>query len=309
MSGPLPTHSTAAPASPRHNDADMRLPFIKMQGLGNDFVMLSQLVAQDWELDPDTDASRIAQLTRFVCDRHFGIGADGLIFPWPVHDGSSSTIRFVYFNSDGSQAEMCGNGMRCFAQFVKNEGLVSESEFAVDTPAGAIQPAVHEGTDQVTVDMGRPVVESTHETLYVAETAFPVSCVSMGNPHCLIFQEDLKEPLDPAVFGPMIETHSRFPARTNVEFIEIVDRGHVKVVVWERGCGFTLACGTGACAVAVAGIALGKLDHTVAVDLPGGTLHIQWDGRLDSPVLMRGPATRVFEGEIMVPSSIWHLNS
>jgi diaminopimelate epimerase len=296
----------------------VKITFTKMHGLGNDFVMLSGSEAGRLGLDPDRNKPALGKLAAFLCDRHFGIGADGLIFPAAPSDPGRFDTRFVYLNSDGTWAEMCGNGIRCFALFVKDSGLVQQDEFTVETLAGPIRPKINPDRT-VTVDMGAPVLASakipfvsTNNGLSaespvqryqvpVLEKQVPVTAVSMGNPHCLVFQEELAQSLEPAVYGPALEKHLFFPAKTNVEFIEMLGRDRLKATVWERGCGFTLACGTGACASAVGAILLGKADHDVAVELPGGTLQIHWDGKPESHVLMSGPATYAFRGEIELP--------
>lgn len=298
-----------------------KIPFTKMHGLGNDFVMLSGSDVAGLDLHPDRNKAGLEKLAAYVCDRHFGIGADGLIVPVAPSDPSKFDIRFVYLNSDGSWAEMCGNGIRCFALFVRDLGLVKSDEFTVETLAGPIRPKIN-ADRTVTVDMGAPILESARIPFVstangissdapvqrypvpVLEKQIPVTTVSMGNPHCLVFQDELPETLDPAVYGPALETHAYFPAKTNVEFVEPKSRRHLKVTVWERGCGFTLACGTGACATAVGAIMLDKADHDVDVELPGGTLHIHWDGQPASHVLMSGPATYVFTGEIPLPAGL-----
>lgn len=309
-----------------------KLPFTKMHGLGNDFVMLSGSKIGDLDLHPERHRQRLEKLAVFLCERHFGIGADGLILPMAASSASGASepmdIRFVYLNSDGSWAEMCGNGIRCFARYVKDLGLMTDECFTVETLAGTISPRINPD-NTVTVDMGPPIllpervpfaeknakastsVSDANDTslikrfvISVQGEDIPVLPVSMGNPHCLIFQDDLPQPLDPSVFGPIIETHEAFPAKTNVEFIKVIDRNNLKVTVWERGCGFTLACGTGACATAVAAILAGKTDQDVNVALPGGILRIQWDGNPQSSVLMSGPATYVFQGEIEIPASV-----
>lgn len=284
-----------------------KLRFTKMHGLGNDFVMLPGL-------DAVPEGIALEKLAAFLCDRHFGIGADGLILPAPPSDPERFDIRFIYINSDGSWAEMCGNGIRCFALYVKDLGLIQKDAFTAETLAGPIKPRINPDRS-VTVDMGAPILESakvpfvsSRNGLKPDETALnypvevlgkqvPVTTVSMGNPHCLVFDG---AGLDPAVFGPALETHADFPAKTNVEFIETVSRNHLKVVVWERGCGFTLACGTGACATAVGAMLLDRADSPVTVELPGGNLKIEWDGNRASSVLMTGPAETVFTGEIEI---------
>ena len=291
------------------------LHFTKMHGLGNDFVMLDTDQVKALNLNPDAQAERLSQLAISLCDRHFGIGADGVIFPVPATPGSGADIRFVYLNSDGSRAEMCGNGIRCFALFVRDKGLVKSDAFVVETPAGLIKPKINPDRT-VTVDMGAPILESgkvpfaladlpadaraLRHNIMVQDHAVPVTAISMGNPHALIFQDELPAPLDPAVYGPLIERHAAFPAKTNVEFVQLVDVKHLKVTVWERGCGFTLACGTGACATAVGAILLNKVENKVDVELPGGSLTIEWDGNPKSSVWMSGPATYVFDGDVVL---------
>lgn len=296
---------------------NVKIPFTKMHGLGNDFVMLAGPDVAGLDLHPDRNKETLEKLAAFLCDRHFGIGADGLILPVAPSDSSRFDTRFVYLNSDGSWAEMCGNGIRCFALYVRDLGLVNRDAFTVETLAGPISPKINPDRT-ITVDMGAPILEpvqipfqaqGAHAPvqqwpLHVLDREVPVTPVSMGNPHCLIFQDELIETLDPAVFGPVLEKHPAFPAKTNVEFVETLSRSHLKVTVWERGCGFTLACGTGACATAVGAIMLGKADHDVNVELPGGILRIEWDGKPESHVLMSGPATYVFQGEIEVPAEI-----
>lgn len=296
----------------------IKLPFTKMHGLGNDFVMLAGPDIAGLDLHPDRNKATLEKLAAFLCDRHFGIGADGLILPVLASDSSRFDTRFVYLNSDGSWAEMCGNGIRCFALFVRDLGLVKQDAFTVETLAGPISPKINPDRT-VTVNMGAPILEparipfsatgagtpTTRLPLQVLDQVVPVTPVSMGNPHCLIFQDELPVELEPSVYGPALEKHSAFPAKTNVEFIQTLSRTHLKVTVWERGCGFTLACGTGACATAVAAILLDKADPDVNVELPGGMLRIQWDGKPESHVFMSGPATYAFKGEIEVPAEIF----
>lgn len=276
----------------------MNIPFTKMHGLGNDFVLI-----EEDQLSPDTTFSELATL---LCDRHFGIGADGLIIVAPPDDPAHD-IQFKFFNADGSRAEMCGNGIRCFARYVKDQGLIKRPEFKVETPAGTIIP--HLNPDHtVTVDMGRPVLTpekipftGTTESpvlnfkLEVApDLVLPIAAVSMGNPHCVIFQNDVPQMLNANVIGPKIETHPLFPAKTNVEFVNVLDRTTLDVTVWERGVGPTLACGSGACAVTVVAILKGLTENRVTVQLPGGNLVIEWNQK--DTVFMTGPASYVFAG-------------
>ncbi|MEB3287534.1 MAG: diaminopimelate epimerase [Vampirovibrionales bacterium] len=285
----------------------LALPFVKMHGLGNDFVMLKSA-----DLPVGVNLEKLAAR---LCDRHFGIGADGLILDGVATSANQDfDIRFVYLNGDGSWAEMCGNGIRCFARFVYDAGIVQKTQFKAETLAGPIQPRLN--PDQsVTVDMGAPILQASdipfkaegvspgaiveNQVLSVLGKQVPISAVSMGNPHCLIFQQDLGQPLAPDVFGPALETHPAFPNKTNVEFLEVIDEHTLRCIVWERGCGFTLACGTGACAAAVSAIRLGKVKSPVTVHLPGGPLTIEWAGSTH-PVMMTGPATYAFSGVIIL---------
>jgi diaminopimelate epimerase len=276
----------------------MNIPFTKMHGLGNDFVLI-----EEDQLTADID---MVAFTKGICDRHFGIGADGLIIVAPPDDPTCD-IQFKYYNSDGSRSEMCGNGIRCFARYIKDQGLIRRPEFRVETLAGPVIP--HLNPDfTVSVDMGRPFLtpekipftgtdESPVLRFSLAVTPdliLPIAAVGMGNPHCIIFREDVSEPLDFKRWGPIIEHHALFPAKTNVEFVEVLDRHTVDVHVWERGVGPTLACGSGACAVGAASILRGLVDSPVTVQLPGGNLKIEWN-RTDS-IFMTGPATYVFAG-------------
>lgn len=269
-----------------------------MHGLGNDFIII-----EEDQLTPDTDLSELAKL---LCDRHFGIGADGLIVVAPPEDPASD-IQFKFFNNDGSRAEMCGNGIRCFARYVKDQGLIKRQEFKVETLAGTVIPHVN-ANGTVTVDMGFPVldppkipfsgVEQGPVLNFMLEVtpslSVPIAAVSMGNPHCIIFEDDCPHPLVLKEHGPLIEVHPLFPAKTNVEFVRVTDRNTVQVNVWERGVGPTLACGSGACAVVVAAFLRKLVDSDVTVQLPGGELLIQWHG--NNTVMMTGPATYVFAG-------------
>jgi len=288
----------------------MDIPFTKMHGLGNDFILI-----EEDQLEPEIE---LAHLAKNLCDRHFGIGADGLIIVAPADDPACD-IQFKYYNSDGSRAEMCGNGIRCFARYVRDQGLIKQAEFRVETLAGPVVPHLNaDGT--VTVDMGLPVLNpalipftGTVEmpvlqfALTVDDLTLSVAAVSMGNPHCVIFMQDVSPAPDWLALGPKIEYHPLFPAKTNVEFVRIMDRHHVSVNVWERGVGQTLACGSGACAVAVAGVLRGLVESPVTVQLPGGSLIIQWQGEPDH-VMMTGPASYVFVGTIpyALPKAITH---
>jgi diaminopimelate epimerase len=272
------------------------LRFTKMHGLGNDFVMIDA-VSQSVALTP-------GQLRR-LADRRFGVGCDQvLIVERPTRAGVDFGYRI--FNADGGEVEQCGNGARCFARFVRDRGLTAKSELAVETLAGVIYPKI-EPDGMVTVNMGVPRFEphdvpfeaSARQPCYdlVVESAvIPVTVLSMGNPHAVQIVTDV-ERAPVTTQGPKIEHHPRFPKRVNAGYMQVVDRSHVHVRVWERGTGETLACGTGACAAVVAGRLRGLLDENVEVRVRGGTLQISWSGE-GKPVMMTGPAVSVFEGEI-----------
>ena len=272
--------------------------FTKMQGLGNDFVIL------DYEEYEKTKAE-MPVLARKLCDRHFGIGADGLIII--NKNVSDADIGWFFYNSDGTVAQMCGNGIRCFAKYVSS--YIKKAEFSVDTKAGIIIPKIN-ADGLVTVNMNKPVLtpsliplnspNNLNFNITANDVVFKANAISMGNPHCVIFTEkDTKE--FALKYGAEIENNPIFPEKTNVEFIKILSRDEINLDVWERGCGITLACGTGACASVVAGILNNLLNKKVKVNLPGGVLYIEWDGSLnntDKNVYMTGPAEFSFTGQI-----------
>ena len=274
----------------------MKMPFVKMHGLGNDFVVLDG-VRQSVALTPP-------QLRR-LADRHFGIGCDQILL---VEPASQPGIDFRYriFNADGGEVEQCGNGARCFVRFVHDQGLTAKREIRVETMGGVIGPRL-EDDGTVTVDMGVPVFSSAQipflaasedlvQTLRVADEDIAITAVGMGNPHAVQLVADVDlAPVERQ--GPLIEAHPRFPQRVNAGFMQVLDRHTIRLRVFERGAGETLACGTGACAAAVAGIARGLLDSPVRVATRGGELTIAWNGHA-TPVLMTGPAVTVFKGEI-----------
>lgn len=278
----------------------MQIEFTKYHGLGNDFILIDNRT----ETEPIITAEQAVKL----CDRHLGIGADGVIFALPAQQASDYTMRI--FNSDGSEPEMCGNGIRCLAQFLADlEGTNAKTQYRIHTLAGMITPKL-EGEGKVKVDMGMPQLLATqipttlaeadqkviNAPLEVAGQTWEVTCVSMGNPHCITFVEDVAAiPLE--TLGPQFEHHSVFPKRTNTEFIQVVRPDYLKMRVWERGAGITLACGTGACASVVAAVLTGKSDRKATVELPGGCLEIEWSEQ-DQRVYMTGPAERVFTGQI-----------
>jgi diaminopimelate epimerase len=280
----------------------MEIEFTKYHGLGNDFILIDNRSSSEPCLTPD----RAVEL----CDRHFGIGADGVIFALPGQNGNDYTMRI--FNSDGSEPEMCGNGIRCLAKFLADleaAELGSGVKYRIHTLAGVMTPRL-EKNGRVTVDMGQPQLNASeipttllspeqkvvNQPLEVAGQSWDVTCVSMGNPHCVTFVEDVASiPLE--TIGPKFEHHPVFPQRTNTEFIQVVKPDYLKMRVWERGAGATLACGTGACASLVAGVLTGKCDRRATVELPGGCLEIEWS-QTDGRVYMSGPAERVFAGKI-----------
>jgi diaminopimelate epimerase len=276
--------------------------FEKWHGLGNDFVLVD---------DPDDRLELGPDRVRALCDRRFGIGADGVIRVAPGTNGGD--LRMDYVNSDGSVGEMCGNGIRCLALFAREHGLIRESELKVSTLAGVKALSIL-GDDRVRVDMGPPIFEperipvrwpggdALHARVEAGGRSLEAACLSMGNPHTVIFTEDPDALFD---LGPDIESHEMFPAKTNVEFVAVQAPDRLRTRVWERGAGATMACGTGACAVGVAGRLLRGTKARVVVVLPGGELEIEWEGSLDreAPVLMTGPAEKSFEGEVDLGAS------
>ncbi len=273
------------------------LRFRKMHGCGNDFVMVD---AFGGALPEDMPAVAVR-----LCDRNFGIGADGVIALYPA-EGYDFEMRL--FQPDGSEAEMCGNGIRCAALYARMSGITDKSELAVKTGAGLIRPTVSQDMRLVRVDMGAPRLAAAQipctlggepvleRPLEVAGREFRVSMVSMGNPHCVIFVDAPAAEQLVGKYGPLLETNAAFPAKTNVEFAEVLDERHIRVRVWERGVGETLACGTGACATGVAAILTGRAANEVTIMLPGGDLQISWQP--GGSVFMSGPAVCVFSGEV-----------
>ncbi|MEM8503564.1 MAG: diaminopimelate epimerase [Cyanobacteria bacterium P01_D01_bin.1] len=282
------------------------LSFSKYHGLGNDFVLIDNRASEDPVITPKQAVD--------VCDRNFGIGADGVIFALPGKAGADYAMRI--YNSDGSEPEMCGNGIRCLAKFIADlkaedgEAPALPHTYTIHTFAGMIRPEL-KLDGQVTVDMGEPILtakdipttlgtpegKAIDETLTVDGRNWQVTCVSMGNPHCITFVEDV-EAVPLARIGPLFEKHEAFPARINTEFVEVVRSDFLKMKVWERGAGPTLACGTGACALVVAAVLNGKCDRQTTVELPGGNLEIEWAD--SNQVYMTGPATLVFAGKVNV---------
>jgi diaminopimelate epimerase len=274
----------------------MKLHFTKMHGLGNDFVVLDG-TRGTLDLSPT--------LVRELADRRFGIGCDQLLVVEPPRDPGTD-FHYRIFNADGSEVEQCGNGARCFARFVREQGLTDKDEIPVGTAGGPIHLFI-EPDGQVRVNMGAPILEppripflvptqALDYPLEVAGETLTIGAVSMGNPHAVLRVADV-ESAPVALLGPQIEHHPRFPARVNVGFMQVIDSDHIRLRVHERGSGETLACGTGACAAVVAGRLWGILGERVRVSLPGGDLVIQWLGG-SKPVWMTGPATTVYQGEI-----------
>ncbi len=273
------------------------IKFTKMQGLGNDYVYMDA-IHQKIENE--------SSLAQFVSNRHFGIGSDGLIL---ICKSDIADFKMRMFNSDGSEAEMCGNGIRCVGKFVYDKGLTDKTTVTIETLAGikTLELNTKDGkVETVKVDMGEPILNpkeipviSDEEPvknlmLEAGGRKFKFTCVSMGNPHAITEVEDT-EKFDVEKYGKVLEVDKAFPNKTNVEFVQIVDKNHVKMRVWERGAGETLACGTGACATAVACYLNGKTDRNVEVELLGGKLYIEWNEE-NNHIYMTGPAVTVFEG-------------
>jgi diaminopimelate epimerase len=282
----------------------MLLRFTKMHGLGNDFVLLD-LISQNITI-------RDEQI-KLLADRRLGVGFDQLLTVEPP-DNPEADFKYRIFNADGSEAEQCGNGARCLLRFVRDRGLTTKTKIKLETNTGVIECEL-EKDGNISVDMGRPVLQpkcipfiaDQAQILYELNVSLPlcgseesvnIASLNIGNPHAVIVVEDVDEsPV--AQLGAAIEKHRRFPDRVNVGFMQIIARDHIRLRVFERGVGETLACGTGACAAVVAGRLQGLLDETVEVSLPGGNLRITWQGD-DSPVKMTGPACRVYEGRLHI---------
>jgi diaminopimelate epimerase len=279
----------------------VKLAFTKMQGAGNDFVVLDG-VSRQLALTP-------AQL-RHLADRHFGVGCDQILLV-EAPRVAGTDFRYRIFNADGGEVEQCGNGARCFVRFVRERGLTDKSEIRVETAAGIIMPRL-EAAGEVTVNMGAPVFapkripfvtdsDALVQPLQVNGTTVEISAVSMGNPHAVQVVADV-DAAPVTTQGQLIERHARFPERVNAGYMQVEDRGRIRLRVYERGTGETLACGTGACAAVVVGIRRGLLDACVRVSTRGGDLTIRWEGA-DNPVWLTGPAVTVFEGEMEIDES------
>ncbi|MEM2737415.1 MAG: diaminopimelate epimerase [Candidatus Bathyarchaeia archaeon] len=276
-----------------------RISFWKMHGLGNDYVVIDNRSGL-------LNEGELSSLAVRLCERRFGIGADGLLLIYP---SQKAEVKMRIFNPDGTEAEMCGNGIRCLAKYCFENSLVQRTSFLVETLAGVrtlnLKIGKNNVVEYVKVDMGSPNFEADkipikwngafiNKPLNVGDKTFYVTALSMGNPHCVIFVEDVKS-YPVADIGPILEKHELFPRRTNVEFVQVVSNKKLKVRVWERSVGETLACGTGACASVVAANILGKVGETVVVELLGGELTVEYHGGV---VFMEGPAEKVFEGVI-----------
>lgn len=272
------------------------MKFTKWQACGNDFVLINAFHSED--------VSFVKNNIVKICDRHFGVGADGVIFILP---SKIADFRMQIINNDGSEAEMCGNGIRCFAKAVKNAGLTEKNKFMVETGAGIIVPEIKaDGT--VDVDMGQPILagdkipvdgygdnEVIAQDIEVDGKTYKMTCVSMGNPHCVVFVDDITK-VDLEKIGPKFEHHAKFPKKINTEFVEVKNDKYVRMRVWERGAGITLACGTGSCATTVACILNKKTQREIKVELDGGILNIKWAD--NNRIYMTGPATQVFTGDL-----------
>ena len=276
------------------------MKFTKMHGIGNDYVYVNCF---------KEEIENPSELARFVSNRNFGVGSDGLIL---IRPSEKADFQMDMYNSDGSQAEMCGNGIRCVGKYVYDYGLTDKTQITVDTLAGIkyLDLTVEDGkVSKIRVNMGEPILKpelvpvitpedpAVDIPIEVKGKKYNMTCVSMGNPHAVIFMDHVKD-LDIEVIGPYFENHTCFPKRTNTEFVEILDRNTVNMRVWERGAGETLACGTGACATAVACVLNDKTEDKLTVHLLGGDLQIEWD-RETNQIYMTGPATTVFDGELL----------
>ena len=276
------------------------MKFTKMQGIGNDYVYV--------DCTKENKIENPAELSKKVSNRHFGIGSDGLIL---IENSNVADFKMAIYNADGSRAEMCGNGIRCVAKFVFDKGLINKENITIETLAGIkqLKLSTENGkVKKVRVDMGEPILEAKKIPvisdknpvidlqLQAADKTFTATCVSMGNPHAITFVNNVEE-FDVEKYGKILEIKKEFPKHSNIEFVELIDKNNIKMRVWERGSGETLACGTGSCASVVACILNNKTERKVNVHLLGGTLEIEWN-KQNNHVYMEGPAEIVFEGEI-----------
>lgn len=282
------------------------MKFTKMQGAGNDYIYVNCF---------EEKVKNPSEVSKYVSDRHFGIGGDGLIL---IKPSECAGFEMAMYNADGSQGEMCGNAIRCVGKYVYDRGMTDKTSISVNTLAGIKYLDLtleNSKVSKVKVDMGAPCLVAEQipvaadvervidEPIEVDGRIYQMTAVSMGNPHCVIFMEEDVRELDLAAIGPLFENHPRFPKRINTEFVNVVDASTLRMRVWERGSGETLACGTGSCATAVAAILNEKTGHEVTVQLLGGELEISWAGG-EAPVYMTGPAVTVFDGEIKLPEEL-----
>ncbi len=282
------------------------MKFTKMHGIGNDYVYVDCT---------KKDVEQPGKIAKLVSDRHFGIGSDGLIL---IKSSETADFRMDMYNADGSQGEMCGNGIRCVGKYVYDYGLTTQTELVIETLAGykKLSLMVEQGkVAKVRVNMGEPILAPEkipviadrepviQEPIVVCDKEWKVTCVSVGNPHAVVFLEEPVMEFDMEKVGPYFENHERFPNRINTEFIEVVNRDRLKMRVWERGANETFACGTGACASAVAAVLNGYCNRKVTIELLGGELEIEWK-ESDNCIYMTGSATTVFDGEIHLPEGL-----
>ena len=286
----------------------MKIRFTKMQGCGNDYVYINGFTEK-------VPQEKKPEFVRFASDRHFGIGGDGVIF---INPSDEADFEMEMYNADGTRAEMCGNGIRCVAKYVHDKGLTDQTQFSI-VSGGKVKYmdlTVENGiTKAIRVNMGEPILtaaevpvvskneQSVDEEIVVDNEKYRMTCVSMGNPHAVIFIDTPVKEFLLEEIGPHFENHARFPKRTNTEFVRVLDRQTLEMRVWERGSGETLACGTGTCATVVAGVLNGLCDRKAVVHLLGGDLEIEWNED-DNCVYMTGSATEVFEGEITLPEEM-----
>lgn len=271
----------------------------KMQGCGNDFVILDY---------PEYEKSKLSmsELAKKICDRNFGIGADGMIIP-DTRQNEETDIAWYFYNSDGTTAQMCGNGMRCFARYAYDKKLVNKKEFSVKTLAGVIKPQILDERT-IKVNMGTPILEDSkipfkgERVVHVKDKEFHITPISMGNPHCVIFTD--RDPMQLAkTYGADMEVHPFFPEKTNTEFVKVISRNEIEMRVYERGCGITLACGTGACASVVACILNNLTEKKVKVNLLGGSVNVEWSGNSqnqDKNIYLIGPAEYSFNADYIL---------
>ena len=280
------------------------MKFTKMHGIGNDYIYINCF---------EEKVENPAELSKFMSDRHFGIGSDGIVL---IKPSTIADFCMNMYNSDGSQAEMCGNAVRCVGKYVFENGMTTKQNVDIETLSGIkkLELAITDGkVDSVTVDMGEPIIVPENipvqldgevvinHPLTINGKEYKITCVSMGNPHAVVFLDENEklDDLNIELVGPLFEKNSLFPRKTNTEFVKVIDKNNLKMRVWERGAGETMACGTGACAVLVASSLTGNSDRQATIHLLGGNLDIRWD-EATNHVFMNGPATKVFEGEIEI---------